>query len=220
VQFNGTVIQANILREAEGNEYENIGSWLYPLTLDMKSTKSALAERSLWSFWSRDNNHKMKRILIFAIYLFLVACSPAPTQTPTQVLPTQLNKDVEMEAAFQQARATLDSFIEKIEKSHPDRTLVAVKVRFALPDGSTQDLWVDRIAYQNGSFHGTMGDDIPTLKLSVDDKITIKKDAIVDWMIVEDGKLIGGFTIRLAFQRMSPEQKERFLETVNYSIGD
>lgn len=125
-----------------------------------------------------------------------------------------------MEAAFQQARDTLDSFIEKISTSHPNRTLIAVKVRFVLPDGSIQDLWVDRISYRDGSFRGTMGDDIPSLKLSIDDKITIKRIHIVDWMIVEDGKLIGGYTIRLAFQRMTPEQKERFLETVNYSIGD
>ena len=125
-----------------------------------------------------------------------------------------------MEAAFQQARATLDSFIQKIGTSHPNRTLVAVKVRFVLPDNSSQDIWVDQISYQDGSFHGTMGDDIPSLKLSVDDKIKIARKDIVDWMIIEDGKLIGGYTIRLAFQRMSPEQKERFLETVHYSIGD
>jgi uncharacterized protein YegJ (DUF2314 family) len=162
----------------------------------------------------------MKRVLLFAIYLFLVACSPASTQIPAQVLPTQINTDVEMEAAFQQARDTLDSFIQKIEASHPNRTLIAVKVRFVLPDGSTQDLWVDRISYRDGLFHGTMGDDIPTLKLSVDEKITIKRNDIVDWMIVEDGKLIGGYTIRLAFERMTPEEKQRFLETVNYSIGD
>jgi uncharacterized protein YegJ (DUF2314 family) len=116
----------------------------------------------------------MKRISIFIISLFIVACSPAKTQMPTQVSPTQLNEDAEMEAAFRQARETLDSFIEKIEVSQPNRSLIAVKVRFFLPDGSTQDLWVDRISYGDGSFHGTMGDDIPTLKLSVDDKITIK----------------------------------------------
>ena len=125
-----------------------------------------------------------------------------------------------MEAAFQQARDTLDSFIQRIGISHPDRTLVAVKVRFALPDGSTQDMWVDRISFRDGSFHGTMGDDIPTLKLSVDDKISITRKDIVDWMVVEDGKLIGGYTIRLAYERMTPAQKERFLETVNYSIED
>jgi len=162
----------------------------------------------------------MKRAFIFVICLFLFACSPAPTQIPTPVPPTQLNADVEMEAAFQQARDTLDSFIQKIGTSHPNRTLVAIKVRFVPPDGSSQDMWVDGITYWDGSFHGTMGDDIPSLKLSIDDKITIAGKDIVDWMIVEDGKLIGGYTIRLAFQRMSPEQKERFLETVHYTIED
>lgn len=154
------------------------------------------------------------------ICLFMAACSSAETQTAVQGIPTQINKDVEMETAFRQARETLDSFIGKIGTSHPARTLVAVKVRFLLPDGSTQDLWVDQISYRDGSFHGTMGDDIPSRKLSVDDKIVIKRDDIVDWMIVENAKLIGGYTIRLAFQRMTPEEKQRFLETVNYSIED
>jgi len=162
----------------------------------------------------------MKRAFLFAVCLFIGTCSPVPTQIPEQVSPTQSNVDLEMEAAFQQARDSLDSFIQKIGSSHPDRTLVAVKVRFVLPDSSTQDLWVDRVTYKDGSFHGTMGDDIPSLKLGIDDKITINRNTIVDWMIVEDGKLIGGYTIRLAYKRMSPEQKERFLETVHYSIED
>jgi uncharacterized protein YegJ (DUF2314 family) len=164
----------------------------------------------------------MKQRLILFICLFVIACSPAPTRIQTQIPAAPLNSDAEMEAAFRQARDTLDSFIQKIGATHPDRTLVAVKVRFVLPDGSSQDIWVDQITYEDqaGSFHGVMGDDIPTLKLSVDDKITINRKDIVDWMIVEDGKLIGGYTIRLAYARMTPAQKERFLETVNYSIED
>ena len=164
--------------------------------------------------------HRVHRAFMLAICLFIFSCSSTPMQIPTQSPATQLDLDVEMEAAFQQARDTLDSFIQKIGTPQANRTLVAVKVRFVLPDDSTQDLWVDRIAYSDGSFQGTMGDDIPTLKLSIDDKITISRKDIVDWMIVEDGKLIGGYTIRLAFQRMTPEQKERFLETVHYSIED
>jgi uncharacterized protein YegJ (DUF2314 family) len=159
---------------------------------------------------------------ILLIFLLIAACSPQPALTPTQVPPTPLSTDVEMEAAFQQARNTLDSFIQKIGTTHPNRSLVALKVRFVLPDDSSQDIWVDQITYedQNGAFHGVMGDDIPTLKLSVDDKIRIDQKDIVDWMIVEDGKLIGGYTIRLAYERMTPAQKERFLETINYSVED
>jgi uncharacterized protein YegJ (DUF2314 family) len=164
----------------------------------------------------------MNQRLILLICLFVIACSPVPTPIPTQISATPLNSDAEMEAAFRQARDSLDSFIQKIGTTYPDRTLIAVKVRFVLPEDSSQDIWVDQITYedQDGSFHGVMGDDIPTLKLSVDDKITIDRKDIVDWMIVEDGKLIGGYTIRLAYERMTPAQKKRFLETVNYSIED
>jgi uncharacterized protein YegJ (DUF2314 family) len=164
----------------------------------------------------------MNQRFILLICLFFSACSPVSTPIPTQISAAPLNSDAEMESAFRQARDTLDSFIQKIGTTHADRTLVAVKVRFDLPDGSSQDIWVDQITYndQSGSFHGVMGDDIPTLKLSVDDKITIDRKDIVDWMIVEDGKLIGGYTIRLAYERMTPAQKERFLETVNYSVED
>jgi hypothetical protein len=34
------------------------------------------------------------------------------------------------------------------------------------------------------------------------------------------GKLIGGYTIRLAVQHMSPKEKERFIETMDYSMED
>jgi uncharacterized protein YegJ (DUF2314 family) len=107
-----------------------------------------------------------------------------------------------------------------ISTSHADRTFVAVKVRFTLPDESTQDIWADEVTYINGVFRGSMGDDIPELKLEMGKKITIDEKDIVDWMIVQDGKLIGGYTIRLAVKRMTPEERERFLQTLDYSIED
>jgi uncharacterized protein YegJ (DUF2314 family) len=162
----------------------------------------------------------MKRALLLMICLIIAACAATPTQIPRQISITPLDSDSELQAAFQHAQDTLDSFIQRIETTHPNRTLVAVKVRFLLPDGSSQDLWVDQITYEDGLFRGVMGDDIPALKLSMDDKIKIESKDIVDWMIVEDGKLVGGYTIRLAFQRMTASQKKRFLETINYSIAD
>jgi len=79
---------------------------------------------------------------------------------------------------------------------------------------------VDEVTHTNGVFRGNIGDDIPTLKLEAGEKIKIDETDIIDWMIVEEGKLIGGYTIRLAVQRMSPVERERFLETLDYSIED
>lgn len=128
--------------------------------------------------------------------------------------------DAEMESAFQEARNSLDFFIEKIETPHPDRTYVAVKVRFFPPGDLPQDIWLDDAKYRNGSFRGIMGDDIPALKLRAGEEIVVPIGDLLDWMIVEDGKLIGGYTIRLAYERMSPAEKERFLEMIDYSLED
>jgi uncharacterized protein YegJ (DUF2314 family) len=162
----------------------------------------------------------MKRILILYLCLFMIACSPTLTATPVATVSIPSNSDAEMEAAFQEAQDTLDVFIERIAALHPNRTYVALKVRFSPPDSAPQDIWVDNVTYTDGTFRGMMGDDIPSLRLSFGEEIRIPTEDIVDWMIVEDGKLIGGYTIRLAYERMSPEEQERFLETIDYSIED
>ena len=155
--------------------------------------------------------------LILLLCLWMFACAPDSAVSST---PTASSTDTELEAAIQQARSSLDTFIAKIGMPHADRTFVAVKVRFTPPGKSPQDIWVDEVTYTDGILRGNVGDDIPELKLEAGEKITVDEEDILDWMIVEDGKLIGGFTIRLAVQRMSPEERERFFETLDYSIED
>jgi uncharacterized protein YegJ (DUF2314 family) len=152
------------------------------------------------------------RKLIPILCLLIAACLPTSTATSST--------DAELDSAVRQARDSLDTFVEKLTSPHVDRTIVALKVRFQPPDELPQDIWVDGVTYTNGLFRGEVGDDIPKLKLEFGEKITVDEEDIVDWMIVEDGKLIGGYTIRLAVQRMSPDERERFLETLDYSIED
>ena len=156
---------------------------------------------------------KFIQILCFLTF----ACAPIPNPTPTS---TSSETDPDLDFAIQQARDSLDMFLARLATPHADRTFVAVKVRFYPPGEASQDIWVDAVTYTGGTFHGNIGDDIPTLKLEAGEKITIDETEIVDWMIVEKGKLIGGYTIRLAVQRMSPEERERFLKTLDYSIED
>jgi uncharacterized protein YegJ (DUF2314 family) len=154
---------------------------------------------------------------IALLCLLMFACAPGPVVTST---PTRSSTDTGLAAAIEQARASLDTFIARITTPHADRTFVAVKVRFTPPGESPQDIWVDEVTYTDDTLRGNVGDDIPALKLEAGEKITIDEEDILDWMIVEDGKLIGGYTIRLAVQRMSPAERERFLETLDYSIED
>ena len=153
---------------------------------------------------------------ILFVCLLTFACAPIPA-TSASTIPSE---DAELDSAIVQARNTLDTFITKITTPHRDRTFVAVKVRFTPPGEAPQDIWVDEVAYTDGILKGNVGDDIPSLRLEAGEKIIIKEEEIVDWMIVEDGKLVGGYTIRLAVRRMSPEEREQFLETLDYTIED
>ena len=153
---------------------------------------------------------------ILFLCLFAFACAQIPATSAS----TTPSEDAELDSAIAQARASLNTFLTKITTPHADRTFLAVKVRFTPPGESPQDIWVDEVTYADGILKGNVGDDIPSLRLEAGEKIIIKEEEVVDWMIVEEGKLVGGYTIRLAVQRMSPEEREQFLETLDYTIED
>ena len=55
--------------------------------------------------------------------------------------------------------------------------------------------------------------------LNPDRFVDVPQKDILDWMIVEDdGKLIGGYTIRLAYEHMTSEEKENFIKATGYKI--
>lgn len=162
----------------------------------------------------------MKRFLFLVLFV-LAACVPAtPTPSPTATTTEAASMDPEMESAFAEARASLDQFIQLLAEPNPTRTFAALKIRFTLPDGTTQDIWCDEVTYKEGQFTGNMGDDLPSLRLYFGDRIPLSQNDIVDWMIVQDGKLIGGFTIRVAYSRMTPAEKEFFLNDAGYTIDE
>ena len=162
----------------------------------------------------------------FFLLIFLTACAPLATPlaaTPSPTSPpivSASSSDPELDEAISSARATLSDFIALLAAPNPTREFAALKVRFVPPDSAPLDIWCDDVTYAAGQFTGNMGDDIPALRLAFGDRIKISTDSIVDWMIVQDGHLIGGFTIRLAYSRMTPAEKEFFLNDAGYTIDE
>jgi uncharacterized protein YegJ (DUF2314 family) len=43
--------------------------------------------------------------------------------------------------------------------------------------------------------------------------VDVRPEDIIDWMLLEeDGTLSGGYTLRLEYKRMTPEQQKRYIE--------
>jgi uncharacterized protein YegJ (DUF2314 family) len=121
------------------------------------------------------------------------------------------NNDPEMIAAIEDARNTLYFFLENFQSPKPNQTYFSIKARFPYGADSHEHMWIDDLIFSGQEFSGILGNDPRyVLDLKYGDKVTVKVSDVTDWMIVENGKLIGGYTLLVLRNRMSPTEREKF----------
>lgn len=151
------------------------------------------------------------KILLLLGALLIAACSPSLAGTPVT--------EEEFEAAVEEAHSTLDTLRSALLSPQESYKFVGLKVRF-FGDSTHEDIWTQPVDYFNGVFTIRMIDGVlldPGLK--TDRLVSVPLSQVLDWVIVEDdGNLIGGYTIRLDYEHMTAEEKEKFLEVTGYKI--
>jgi uncharacterized protein YegJ (DUF2314 family) len=155
----------------------------------------------------------MRFILYGCLLLFLMTgCAPLMAADSPAV-------DEDFKTAVDQAHQTLDVFICNLQSPQSNQSLFALKVHFDYPDGTSEEIWVDDVYYQAGQFQGVLFDaSSKNLGFKSGDRVKIPEADILDWMFIEDNVLVGGYTIRLAFERMSPAEQKAFLKDAGYQI--
>lgn len=130
------------------------------------------------------------------------------------------SSDDEFEAAVKQAHNTLDTLRQAILAPDPSRRFIGLKVRFAGEDGVFEDHWTEPVDYYNNVYTIRLLDGLTfDIGLHPDQFIDVSEKDVLDWMIVEsNGKLVGGYTIRLTYKHLTSEQKKEFLRTTGYVI--
>lgn len=152
-------------------------------------------------------------ILFLLCLLVNVSCTTYPP-TPAS---TVSDPDPEFTAAVGQAHETIDIVLKALLSPKPSYTFVGVKVRFS-GEGTFEDMWTEPVDYYNEVFTVQMVEGV-TLQhgLHPERLVLVPMKDILDWMILEeDGRVIGGYTIRLAYERMTPEEKKEFLRVTGY----
>lgn len=149
--------------------------------------------------------------------LLLVSCSPAqPTPIP---ISTFTDPDDELAQAVRQAQDTLYIWRQAFLAPKQPYSMLSVKVRF-VNGGEVEDMWTEPIFVLDNIYTVRMVEGV-TLEQGIHPERLLDVDSknIVDWMIMEkDGTLLGGYTIRLAYERMTPEQQKNFLEVTGYKF--
>jgi uncharacterized protein YegJ (DUF2314 family) len=164
----------------------------------------------------------MKFIGLFMIVTFLSITSFAQeTVTQRDGEPDIYNtdsEDQEMNEAVKKSRATFADFTKAFDNKTEKQSFFSVKMPFATDHGS-EHLWLSDLSKQEGKLVGKI-DNLPAEVTSVKLGQTIEIDPakISDWFYVDNGKLIGGYTIRVIRNRMSAKEKKQFDKQLDATI--
>ena len=124
--------------------------------------------------------------------------------------------DAPMRAAIAQARTSVEEFIAAFAKP------AARQRSFAVIDGKLiEQLWVAVESYADGQFTGRIANDpYQVSNVRRGDRIVVDKERISDWMFVDRGHLVGGFTVRALRARLTDDERARFDSTLPFVIND
>ncbi|MGV3721508.1 MAG: YegJ family protein [Actinomycetota bacterium] len=126
--------------------------------------------------------------------------------------------DPKMLAAIDKARATADTFIAALNAPKPTQSEFAVKL--GVKDGEkVEHMWLSPVRFEGGRFHGVINNDaelVRTVKLG--DTVTAEKSEISDWMYVQDGKLVGGYTIRVLRDQMGEAERKEMDQSLPFKV--
>jgi len=132
------------------------------------------------------------------------------------------NEDELMNWAIEKANLTLWYFEESLKNPQPHQVYFSVKVKIVIDAHNGEHIWLTDPHFDDeGNLYGIVGNepvDVKTVKL--DQKIGIDRKLISDWMIIENGKLIGGYTIRAIREDIPDKDKSKFDDNIGLFIDE
>ncbi|MBV8481709.1 MAG: DUF2314 domain-containing protein [Verrucomicrobia bacterium] len=128
------------------------------------------------------------------------------------------NEHAGMREGVAQARKTVRKFIDALQHPAPGETDFEVK-KPLVQNGEVEHIWLSDVKFIGGRFQGKI-DNIPVKVkgLKLGEMVSVNPDEISDWVFVDNGKLVGGYTIRAHYNELGPEQKKRFDQSADFKM--
>src|SRR5882672_1540638 len=128
-------------------------------------------------------------------------------------------EDAHMSAATGKARASVELFIAAFTNAGAHQRSFAIKV--PVIDGThVEHFWMDIESFSNGQFTGRIANEpLDVRNVHLGDRIVVDKERISDWMYVDHGRLIGGFTLLALRELMTAADRKAFDATLPFEIG-
>jgi len=161
-----------------------------------------------------------KAVLLIALMagtpLFFTSCSkPASSDDPVVDVDSS---DKEMNGAIDQSRKSVQQFIAALQSPTASQSAFSVKKRFD-QGKKGEHIWLTDVTFDGKNFHGKVGNDPEEVNnVKFGDDAVVGQDEISDWMFIDNGKLVGGYTLRVLYSRMKPQEQKDFLKDVPFTF--
>ena len=121
------------------------------------------------------------------------------------------DEDEKMNWAMEKARLTLHYFKKCLNMPTPNQHYFSIKVMIE-DKGNIEHIWLTEPSFDNdGNLFGVVGNEpIDVKNIKLNQKIGIDNKMVSDWMIIENGRLIGGYTIRAIRDNLSGQSLQNF----------
>jgi uncharacterized protein YegJ (DUF2314 family) len=126
--------------------------------------------------------------------------------------------DREMDAAIQASKATLPEFLRVFARQDTATSDFALKVHYD-DGGQPEHLWLANLSTQNGRLYGVVSN-LPEFTKAVKEGETVEVDTskVSDWKYVQNHRLVGGRTIKVLRNHLSPDERKELDASVEYKI--
>lgn len=120
------------------------------------------------------------------------------------------SEDEGMNAAIKTARKNFNVFLDVFEDKKNPQYYYSIKVAFEA-NIEIEHIWLTDITKKKSKLFGKVGNVPEYVKnIELNQSIEINSKWISDWFYIKNGKLIGGYTIRVLRDRMTPSQRRDF----------
>lgn len=153
----------------------------------------------------------------------LFAAAPGRAQQPTRqpgngsppvfVLPGDQPRIADAGA---RARASLDVFNRYLARAARGEVVADLKVIF-VKGGTREHMWVTGVTLENGRYHGRLASmPVRVRGVALGDRVWVWPSDVEDWVVVEDGMMIGGFTVMELRRSLPPKQRQQHDRAAGY----
>ena len=128
------------------------------------------------------------------------------------------DNDKAMDRAVEHAQRSLGFFMAVLQAKKPGDTTFEIKKGFVDGD-KVEHLWISSVTYDGTNFHGKINNrPVDVKNVHLGQRVTVAPREVSDWMFLKNGKLMGGYTTRVLYARLSPEDKAEFDKEAEFKI--